>query len=545
MTIDDGLSQRIITGISSDSLGSIHSFEGQELKSTLLKDSYDSKFPLVESNGKILVPDKNNCIWLINKGELIQDDKLCLLDSYDGYVLQFIVGDNSLDVLMQDSLEYIYRRYEATEKEISLISEHTFYHDHKILTALYVEDGQLLFVNDRDELHNIQSEKLIYKLNGEPFARSFVPIILKHKSTSSLYFSLHTRAGIYRYKDGKVETINRNGFIGSYGRDKKGNLLIGVEAKTYLYMDELFLVDDQDEITDWSDLLKINNRLITYYGVDFEKAMLLGTHNGLYYYQFELGGMTHLMKFDKVAEGGFGYIVRSFTQGHNGNIVAAIESGSRITELIDGQAIENRSLQENFGYGLNWIDYVVEEDQYYLGQFQRDRSSVLKNYNPKTGEQSEIELPLILERFHLLEDEIWVTGRYNLEGRILRIDRANNQVTSMFEEHLKTKMVRSSYFTDEVYLFGTRAGLVIYDVASGKIDQELLEETKELSISNIRQYENRYLIGTYNDGIHVYNRDFEFVKNIVVGSDPPSNTVASIERDHHGNYWVSTFQGID
>ena len=552
MTTDDGLSQRIITGISSDSLGSyyvqtigsIHTIEGQKLTTTLLKDSYDSKFPLVESNGKILVPDKNNCIWSISKGDLEQDAKLCLLDSFDGDILQFIVGDNSLDVLMQDSLVYIYRRYKAYENEVSLISEYSFHHHHKILTALYVEEGQVLIVNDRDELHDMQSGKLIYKLDGDLFARSFEPIILRHKPTSSLYFSLHTRPGIFRYKDGKIESVNGNGFIGSYGRDLKGNLLIGVEAKTYLFMDELFIVDDQDQVTDWSDLLKINNRLITYYGLDFEKALLLGTHNGLYYYQFEIGGMTHLMRSDEVGEGGFGYIVRSFTHGHNDKVVAVIESGSRITELIDGDAVDNSTLQENFGYGLNWIDYVAEEGQYYLGQFQRDRSSVLKNYNPKTGEQSEIALPLILERFHLLEDEIWVTGRYNLEGRVLRIDRANNKVTSMFEEHLMNKMVRSSYFTDSVYLFGTRAGLLVYDPVSGEIDEELLDETKELSISNIRQYENLYLIGTYNEGIHVYDSDFNFVRNIVVGSDPPSNTVAAVERDHHGNYWVSTFQGI-
>ena len=132
MTTDDGLSQRIITGISSDSLGSyyvqtigsIHTIEGQKLTTTLLKDSYDSKFPLVESNGKFLLPDKNNCIWSINKVQLEQEEKLCLLDSYDGDILQFFAGDNSLDVLVKDSFQYVYLRYEAGEHEISLVSEH-------------------------------------------------------------------------------------------------------------------------------------------------------------------------------------------------------------------------------------------------------------------------------------------------------------------------------------------------------------------------------------------------------------------------------------
>ena len=113
----------------------------------------------------------------------------------------------------------------------------------------------------------------------------------------------------------------------------------------------------------------------------------------------------------------------------------------------------------------------------------------------------------------------------------------------MFEE-LNPKMVRSSYFTDSVYLFGTRAGLLVYDAVTGTIDEDLFSETEDLAISNIRYYDNQYLLGTYNDGIHVYNSDVKFVRKIVVGQDPSSNTVASIERDHHGNYWVSTFQGI-
>lgn len=219
------------------------------------------------------------------------------------------------------------------------------------------------------------------------------------------------------------------------------------------------------------------------------------------------------------------------------------ETGSTITELIDGEPLENAKLTDNFGSGINWVEYVAEEGLYYIGQFQRDRTSSLTTYNPQTGEKSALSFPMALERFHILDNEIWVTGKDNLEGRVYKINRNTGRVTSMFEE-LNPKMVRSSYFTDSVYLFGTRAGLLVYDAVTGTIDEDLFSETEDLAISNIRYYDNQYLLGTYNDGIHVYNSDFKFVRKIVVGQDPSSNTVASIERDHHGNYWVSTFQGI-
>ena len=549
ITTDDGLSQRIVTGISSDTLGtyyvqtlgSLHTIEGQKLTSTLLKDSYDSKFPLVESNGMFLLPDKNNCIWSINK-QLEQGSKLCLKDLYDGDIIQFIAGENSLDVLIQDSLEYFYRRYVANEDEIISISEYSFHHDHQVLTALQVEEDQIFIINDQDELYNIQSGELIFKLNGERYLRSFEPSLLKHEPTSSLFFSLHARLGIFRFKDGQVEIVNQNGFIRSYGRDQKGNLLIGVERSSYLRMDELIMVDDEDRVTDWSSILETNDRVITYYGLDFEKAVLLGTHTGLYYHQFEIEGVNQLMK-KEIDEGNFGYIVRSFTCGHNNHIVTMTETGSTITELIDGEPLENAKLTDNFGSGINWVEYVAEEGLYYIGQFQRDRTSSLTTYNPQTGEKSALSFPMALERFHILDNEIWVTGKDNLEGRVYKINRNTGRVTSMFEE-LNPKMVRSSYFTDSVYLFGTRAGLLVYDAVTGTIDEDLFSETEDLAISNIRYYDNQYLLGTYNDGIHVYNSDFKFVRKIVVGQDPSSNTVASIERDHHGNYWVSTFQGI-
>ena len=549
ITTDDGLSQRIVTGISSDTLGtyyvqtlgSLHTIEGQKLTSTLLKDSYDSKFPLVESNGMFLLPDKNNCIWSINK-QLEQGSKLCLKDLYDGDIIQFIAGENSLDVLIQDSLEYFYRRYVANEDEIISISEYSFHHDHQVLTALQVEEDQIFIINDQDELYNIQSGELIFKLNGERYLRSFEPSLLKHEPTSSLFFSLHARLGIFRFKDGQVEIVNQNGFIRSYGRDQKGNLLIGVERSSYLRMDELIMVDDEDRVTDWSSILETNDRVITYYGLDFEKAVLLGTHTGLYYHQFEIEGVNQLMK-KEIDEGNFGYIVRSFTCGHNNHIVTMTETGSTITELIDGEPLENAKLTDNFGSGINWVEYVAEEGLYYIGQFQRDRTSSLTTYNPQTGEKSALSFPMALERFHILNNEIWVTGKDNLEGRVYKINRNTGRVTSMFEE-LNPKMVRSSYFTDSVYLFGTRAGLLVYDAVTGTIDEDLFSETEDLAISNIRYYDNQYLLGTYNDGIHVYNSDFKFVRKIVVGQDPSSNTVASIERDHHGNYWVSTFQGI-
>ena len=549
ITTDDGLSQRIVTGISSDTLGtyyvqtlgSLHTIEGQKLTSTLLKDSYDSKFPLVESNGMFLLPDKNNCIWSINK-QLEQGSKLCLKDLYDGDIIQFIAGENSLDVLIQDSLEYFYRRYVANEDEIISISEYSFHHDHQVLTALQVEEDQIFIINDQDELYNIQSGELIFKLNGERYLRSFEPSLLKHEPTSSLFFSLHARLGIFRFKDGQVEIVNQNGFIRSYGRDQKGNLLIGVERSSYLRMDELIMVDDEDRVTDWSSILETNDRVITYYGLDFEKAVLLGTHTGLYYHQFEIEGVNQLMK-KEIDEGNFGYIVRSFTCGHNNHIVTMTETGSTITELIDGEPLENAKLTDNFGSGINWVEYVAEEGLYYIGQFQRDRTSSLTTYNPQTDEKSALSFPMALERFHILDNEIWVTGKDNLEGRVYKINRNTGRVTSMFEE-LNPKMVRSSYFTDSVYLFGTRAGLLVYDAVTGTIDEDLFSETEDLAISNIRYYDNQYLLGTYNDGIHVYNSDFKFVRKIVVGQDPSSNTVASIERDHHGNYWVSTFQGI-
>ena len=245
----------------------------------------------------------------------------------------------------------------------------------------------------------------------------------------------------------------------------------------------------------------------------------------------------------EIDEGNFGYIVRSFTCGHNNHIVTMTETGSTITELIDGEPLENAKLTDNFGSGINWVEYVAEEGLYYIGQFQRDRTSSLSTYNPQTGEKSALSFPMALERFHILDNEIWVTGKDNLEGRVYKINRNTGRVTSMFEE-LNPKMVRSSYFTDSVYLFGTRAGLLVYDAVTGTIDEDLFSETEDLAISNIRYYDNQYLLGTYNDGIHVYNSDFKFVRKIVVGQDPSSNTVASIERDHHGNYWVSTFQGI-
>ena len=67
---------------------------------------------------------------------------------------------------------------------------------------------------------------------------------------------------------------------------------------------------------------------------------------------------------------------------------------------------------------------------------------------------------------------------------------------------------------------------------------------RDSSISHITKYNNQYIVGTYGNGLYVLDKEFNPVNNVLLGTTLSSNTVASIEKDSRGHYWVSTFDGI-
>lgn len=551
--VREGLSDRVVLGVKSDSIGnfyihtpiSLHRYSDDQVQETVMLKSYNQNVKIIETQDDFLTVDKEQCITVINKRLFSISATHCIEEHIEGTISLLESADDIIKVLTQSGHNtYKYYELTANSEQVVILTDIEIYSIEKILEIEKIEDSEVLYINDKDQLISNETG-LIYSAKGlDEYLRNYDPQVYYDDVSEQVYFSLSKYQGVYKYSGQEVTKIWDRGFIDQIGRDNKDNLMLCLTGKVIMHLDELLLITPNGSLHEMTHLLEPNNRILSIHSKDFEKSVLLASYNGLYHYSFLPIGIESYLSNPNVKPDGFGYVVRSFTLGHDGIVKIVKESGNAIYEMVNDKAIINPSFTALFGYGTIWIEYVPKQKTYWVLQYNQDRTSTLSSYNYETKQINKYNLKITGERFHITEDHIWITGRNGNNGRIIRLNPKSRVQDYMWESYLKERNLRASLFTEDLYLFGTRSGLILYDPIKDKVDDTFFEESKGLYVSNIRLYNNEYWIGTYNEGLYLYNQDFDLIDNIAVGESAASNTVAAIEPDEFGNYWISTFDGI-
>ena len=551
--VRDGLSDRVVLGVRSDSLDnyfihtpiSLHRYSDDEVQETVILSSYNQNVNIIETSKDFLTVNKEQCVTVIDKKSFVISANHCIKEHIDGEITLMTSSDNVIKILTKNNQGIqIYYELSANSEGINILSKNEIQTNEKILAIERTKSSEILFINDKDQLISTTSGRIHMAEEGQIYDKSYTPKIYYDKVSSSTYFSYNKYEGIYKYDGQKVLKIWKNGFIDLIERDDKDNLMLGLTGKVIMHLDELLMLSTDGRLRNMSHLLEPNNRILGIHSNDFEKNILFASYNGLYHYSFLPPGIESYLRRPDVKPDDFGYVVRSFTKGHNDHVKVVKESGNGIYEIEKDDPFINTNFTALFGYGTIWIEYLPEKKTYWVLQYNQDRTSTLSSYNHITQKIKRYNLKLIGERFHITDNHIWITGRNGKDGRIVKLDPESGAQELMWESYLKDRNLRASYFTDNLYFFGTRAGLILYNPILDKVDDAFFEESRDLYVSNIRVYNNEYWIGTYNEGLHIYNHDLYLIDKIDVGESAASNTVAAIELDNFGNFWISTFDGL-
>lgn len=105
------------------------------------------------------------------------------------------------------------------------------------------------------------------------------------------------------------------------------------------------------------------------------------------------------------------------------------------------------------------------------------------------------------------------------------------------------KDVLSFCLYKDVLLFGAKEGLFVYDLQTKTIKK--IERIPEITIYKIVLYDDRFLLGTWGEGLLELSQNFSEVKQFSVSNTYEKNTVFDILVLPHDELWLATFgEGI-
>ena len=550
-TVADGLVDRNVLRVIGDSLGTcffqtplaIQKHYQNEFVRTLTLPVMSQNYPMMESSEFIFVMDGQHCLTIIDKQELIITKTLCISQLIEDDIAQIKpLKDKLLVLIKKGSDEYKITSYTLVDDNIVPTYNKEFTFTDSIITFDLMGDNIALIINEQNKLYAIdQDQKLIHQ--GCPNQeKSRVPKIYVNSKEEISYFSLMNCPGVYSLSSNyQLQELSSDGYIQFVSEDKAANSILGITKATILHCDELLQIDYQGDIISRPDILSANNRITDIYSEDFKQGMITSTYNGIFYFKFLEPGIDLFLQEEGISQSEFGHVVRGFSQSKEA-ILCVKEGGENIYALLRDSLVVDDVLSDIISYRTVWIDYDSTEQYTRIIEYDGEGKSYLYRHHP-ANDLLTIQLPFTAEKFHVDSAYVWITGRNNSQGIIMRLDKETHEQEFLWQDLLSDSHVRASYYGEEVYLFGTYDGLLIYHTIEDRLVHTSLDSTFDESVTFIKKMSNSYFVGTYN-GLYVFEEDFADFKHINVSNSIAGNVVASIEQDSFANFWISTFSGM-
>ncbi len=549
----EGLADRTINSLHIDSSGvvyiktplAIQKYRQGEFEGLIKASTIEGEHHLIANENYLFDIDTDDCISIIDKNDFRKKSNVCL-DSLleERPILLDAQDDHAWVLLPAPGSAYSISKLSFIEDQI-VVSEFEDFEFDGTIRAFGVDEKQELhfLIDDQDGFYVFQDENLIYEASDcVPASVARDPEIFVDRYSSITYYSLVGCVGIHSWsKEGGYERVTEKGFIEFANQDDLGQVLIGVTDSRALHVDSLIFLGQHGVSSSFAKVKEENDRIIQVYGPNFSESLLSATHNGIYSFDFIPDGIDLFLHDASLGESDFGALVRGFSKSEKEGTLIIKEGGNDVFELRDGDIKVRDDLSIYIGYGTVWIDYSEEEGVIRILQYSRSGSSTFHDFDLANNSNRQVELPFTAEKFHAEDGSVYITGRKGNAGIIARLSR-KREVELLFEGLLTDRHVRASYFDSDRYFFGTHDGLLIWDKTS---DEEGVQELLSgYSITYVKRFKSKILVGTYNQGMFWMNEDLDIQAHINLNSSSAGNTVASIEQDVYGNYWISTFGGI-
>lgn len=345
--------------------------------------------------------------------------------------------------------------------------------------------------------------------------------------------------------------------------DLHGNLLFAQTNGMGVYPDvqHLFALQHDGEVGDYSYLTVLGPRIISIYGQNFSKTILLGIDTGLKITQNNVSKVENFLA-RPLKEDERGEIARGVT-GNDTTVYFAEEGGKWFR--IDLRTDEMKQLSPVDAQTGNpvemgcTLDMLLGRDNKLWGiSCNKLQEGQLHQYDLETERTKTFTYPQPIRAFTQSADGIfWLLAEPSMSepGRLIYFDPKKEQFQTFLrrEDNNPLKDAAPNYIIeakDGTLWVGTSIGLVKIDRKTGQsvVYQTHSETNNNPLRSNIiyvihEDDEGKLWLGT-NNGVSILNPKTEDIITYNQQNGLVSNTVCGILPDEHGNYWLSTFNGL-
>ena len=549
----EGLADRTVNSLHLDPDGSIYiktPLAIQKLQhgrnTGLLKaNSFDGAHHLIANRDFLFDIGNDNYISIIEKKEFKSIHVQCIDEMLEGDVFLIDAHKELAWVLVSnenDRFDVVKLSFEKDEIKPTQFGSFDFTGS-IIEFGVNEQLGEIYLVDAQDDFYVVKSGEVVFQYDNCLGPSTFRdPQIFVDEERGAVYFSLSICTGIHRWDSEEGYSLFvEEGLIEFANRDSHNQILIGVTHKRIQHTDSILFIKGDEVSSSYSKILETNNLLIQLYSDNFSESLMSATYNGVYSFDLKPKGLDLFLHDSSVEMSDFGAIVRGFSESEDGDVLVIKESGNEVFELSSEGIQVREDLSIGDDLGTVWISYEEDHAAVSVLQFIHAGTSKYFEFDLKSNTRSEVVLPFVGDKFHIEDDEVYIVGRAGESGVIAHLNESR-EIDYLFEDRLAKRHVRASYFEDDRYLFGTHNGLLVWDRSvEGAEPIELFEG---YSITYIRVFGDRIFVGTYNQGLYLLDQELNFIEHYDLSNSSSGNTVASMEQDDYGNYWVSTFGGM-
>ncbi|MFK7935434.1 MAG: two-component regulator propeller domain-containing protein, partial [Saprospiraceae bacterium] len=355
-------------------------------------------------------------------------------------------------------------------------------------------------------------------------------------------------------------SLPRNLFYSRIWEDQKGNLLTVANERHWLYArtEAIFLLDEQNEKTDFDFLLYQHNYLLAVASKDFNDVIYAGMDPGFKVIKNNYSTITTYFDVD-LNKSSYAPVMRGIVEGDSGIIYTAKES--RFWLKINSKTGARDTLQINDEAGnplyLHCAKNLILQDKYLWGSTcDGETNGYIIRYDTQTGEVKRYFLDYRID--YLLidsKDRFWIIAdRGESTGILLTF----NPTTGSYAPYDFQEKINPLANARPLYLYETRDNNIWVGTTNGlyyfnpDTRQYGLYSNKSTSGAKLSSnyimdiYEDdhgRLMLGTSN-GLCILDRTTNEIDCLLKKDGLPNNVVCSILPDYKGNYWLSTFNGL-
>ncbi len=325
--------------------------------------------------------------------------------------------------------------------------------------------------------------------------------------------------------------------------DLKGQLLVSLSNNTRR-SERLVLIKDDKE-TSFDHLLESLdvNTIRDIYAEDFERDMLIGTWNGLYYLSHK-NPMIQTNLSRKLESDQFGNVMWWIIQRENGKIYTAKESRG-IYELRADSIIPIKSEGLDLLRGNYFAYYHQSSDQTISLSVNNAKDHL--NFWDFKNQPTQVATDQRYYDFVEMEgDLLLAVGTDRTRVALALIDMGTRAILDTMTVAATGKTAYSVIRHDDQFVLGTNTG--VYSLKITETNSKLLVQNStqltDHDVLDIEKTSAGFLVATYGAGLHHIDRLGNSLKSVTTAHGLPSNVIHTIRSDHKGNYWVSGQIGL-